>query len=323
MYIIDMDSLREGDVIFTSQKGIVSAAVRKATSSNFSHAILYVGQGSYIHSDSKGVRSDNIQRMLFRTSDMVAVLRPKDCSLGARAVLFSRGEIGKEYSVREALAAKSSVSDPELLNRQFCSRLVAQSYAHAGLKLVPNPDYCSPQDILESSELEVVSGCVRKAAKEEVEITKTESPLETQTKITNSILKQARKLAKTDIQGITGLTQFVIDNPGFDSGILKIVEKSGYLGMWYRDVENCPWRYDSGIFLSLPASNAEKLKVANRELEAGRTQAKFFQDRLREYMVLHSQHNLKYTQLFRSLYSNLVPMMQARIHTAQVVIDTI
>jgi hypothetical protein len=41
--------------------------------------------------------------------------------------------------------------------KQFCSRLVAQSFAAAGIKLVADPNFCSPADIQASPLLVVVA----------------------------------------------------------------------------------------------------------------------------------------------------------------------
>ena len=97
MFILDLNKIEEGDVLLTSQKGLISKTVRVFTNSNFSHAILYVGYGSYIHSDSLGVHSSNIQRLIFQDPENVTVLRPINSKVAKDVTMFARSQIGKEY----------------------------------------------------------------------------------------------------------------------------------------------------------------------------------------------------------------------------------
>ena len=75
MYIIEINKLQAGDIFLTTQKHIVSKAIKAFTSSDYSHAMLHVGDGSYIHSDGNGVHSGNVQRLLFKDPVYVKVLR--------------------------------------------------------------------------------------------------------------------------------------------------------------------------------------------------------------------------------------------------------
>ncbi|SUP04970.1 Uncharacterised protein [Vibrio cincinnatiensis] len=62
--ILDVPSLKLGDVILTSEKGFASIGVRAATLSKYSHAAIYVG-GTMIEATLGGVFSKNPQRLLF------------------------------------------------------------------------------------------------------------------------------------------------------------------------------------------------------------------------------------------------------------------
>jgi len=106
MFILDMNKLKKGDVFLTAQRGLVSKAVRNFTNSEYSHAILYVGHVSYIHSDSQGVHSDNIQRLIFEKPSNVKILRPNDQKNVNNVVLYARSQVGKAYSVRDAIRTK-------------------------------------------------------------------------------------------------------------------------------------------------------------------------------------------------------------------------
>ncbi|MBV5267079.1 MAG: hypothetical protein JZU67_00870 [Burkholderiaceae bacterium] len=112
MFILDINKLEPGDVFLTTQNHKISKAIRIATSSDYSHAILYVGDGGYIHSDGNGVHSGNIQRLLFENESQILVLRIKpdiDRGLIKNASIFARREIGKQYSVKDAINTKSII----------------------------------------------------------------------------------------------------------------------------------------------------------------------------------------------------------------------
>ena len=147
MFILDYEELKPGDIILTTEKSGTSYAVRAFTLSRFSHAILYVGNGSYIHSNMSGVHSDSINRLIFKNEYDVSVLRVSDSEYCSKACDFSRLQIGKEYSVKEAIKTKYPFRRVDVSDKQFCSRLVAQAYEYSGLKLVRDSSYCSPQEI--------------------------------------------------------------------------------------------------------------------------------------------------------------------------------
>lgn len=74
-YLLDIAKLKSGDIVLSSAGEIPSASVRAVTKGDYSHAMLYVGHGSYIHSDLTGVHADNVQRLLLDSPDRFSVLR--------------------------------------------------------------------------------------------------------------------------------------------------------------------------------------------------------------------------------------------------------
>jgi len=143
-------------------------------------------------------------------------------------------------------------------NRQFCSRLVAQSYAFAPVKLVPNADYCYPKDLGDSSLLRVISDCLRQASDAELRFAEDDNPLERQTQATNFILAEIRKLTGSDIQTFEQPVPYLMANPQHDKEVAEMVRASGYLYLWAIDVDRNRWRYDSAVFQGLPISRAMK-----------------------------------------------------------------
>lgn len=251
MYIINSSQLQEGDILLTRSSSRESQLIRQITNCDYSHAILYVGVKSCIESDGLGVQSQNIQRLLFENSNDVMILRLKDNDNKiTKAIEFARQKIGTEYSTSEAkltrLEKEISAKKP---NRQFCTRFVAQAYSHAGVLLVENPDYCSPQEILESEKLYKINDILRIATEKEIEYAKSKSPLERQTEIHNIIFESARNILNSDVQNFEQLAHELIKQPEKDSEIVKIIRDSGYLEMWKKDVNKNPWFYDFAKFL--------------------------------------------------------------------------
>ncbi|MCK5875800.1 MAG: hypothetical protein KAG82_13970 [Alcanivoracaceae bacterium] len=315
MFILDMYKLMEGDVLLTSQKGLVSKVVRGFTGSDYSHAILYVGHGSYIHSDSHGVHSANIQRLIFEDPDNVKVLRPNNSILGRKASMYARTQIGKEYSVKEAIRTKGGAKEkPE--NRQFCSRLVAQSFQFAGQNIVANSAFCTPEDINKSSAFSEVANVVRVASTKELEFANSPNPIERQAEITNSILSETRRITGCDMQSLEELSMYVIENPSCADDIVAVYKKSGYLTMWMHELSQNPWRYDGEIFMLLPVDREEKRRLAEFEAKSAEDQLELYShnyDAFKQYSIMRKS---SFIEMNMTLYKNLINQMNARLQAA-------
>ena len=315
-----MENLKAGDIILTAQLGLVSKAVRLSTGSKFSHAILYVGDGSYIHSDGQGVHSNNVQRLIFEKKGYAEVLRVENSDYIYEACIFARSQIGKEYSVKDAISTKNPLLKKKKNNRQFCSRLVAQAYEYSGLKLVDDVDYCTPKELNDSSFTNIATGCLRRATEYETEFANSPSPLQRQTEITNEILSSVRKITSTDIQSFEDLAKFVIENPSYDSQITDLVRNSGYLNMWEYEANQNPWRYDGKIFLSLGMDSNFKKERAEFELKSALEQAKLYSRNYKMYQNLRLHYDRRYFEMNMELYRSLINQMNKRIESAMYVI---
>jgi len=326
LFILDVDHLRVGDIILTADQTLLSKGVRVATGGSFSHAMLYVSDHSYIHSDGDGVHSGNTQRRLFSALGDAAVLRLRnpDASTVERACAYARTQVGKQYSKTEALRSKKfrdAAEQREDSNRQFCSRLVAQAYSFAGLPLVSNVDYCYPGDFLHTTLLQPVAAPLRQARAAEIEFAQSESPIDRQTRATNFILDEVRKLSGRDIQTFEQLPDFLILNPEHDAAVCEIVKGSGYLNFWREDVLRNPWRYDPVEFRKLPMPSGERERVAQQELRAAEQQLRQFTLVYGQYMLLWQRANLNYFAMKLLLYMSLMDVTKQRIAAAQQVID--
>lgn len=324
MYLIEIDKLQAGDIFLTTQKHIVSKAIKKFTSSDFSHAMLHVGDGSYIHSDGDGVHAGNVQRLLFDDMKYIQVLRLKediDRKIIDAACAFARNEVGKQYSVKDAINTKNPLSKKSETNRQFCSRLVAQSFESAGLKLVENSSYCAPQELDDSEFTVRISNCVRNATDAEIEFANTENPLDKQTNITNSIFTKARGITGKDIQTFDQLSDYLLENKQYDGQITNIIKESGYLLMWQHEVNANPWRYNQSLFMSLPVPRENLHEIATAELKSAINTKQRYVVMYEQYMMMWQSTQLQYAAIHIMLYQKLIELTALRISNSSYVIE--
>ncbi|HEX2547937.1 MAG TPA: YiiX/YebB-like N1pC/P60 family cysteine hydrolase [Ramlibacter sp.] len=312
MYILDTDVLQPGDIVLTTQDRKISKGIRRLTGSSFSHALLYVARGSYIHSDGSGVHANNTQRLLFAHQAHALALRlvrhehrdarPRICD-------FARSQVGKQYSISQAIASRKHRSGSGGLreNRQFCSRLVAQSFAAADIALVGNPDFCYPTDLFNSDFVAPVADAVREATPAEMAFARTPSPLEAQAAATNRMLQAIRGLAREDVQNEEQLVALLLRRPELDLAAVHALQDSGYLELWRLEVAANPWRYEEGAYAASlpPEARLQEIASADGLLE------RFV--RMRSiYAALAKQAPLKYFAMQLGLHDRLIALQSRR-----------
>ena len=94
MYIFDLNKLKKGDIILEKNDDQISELVRKLSHSTFSHAILYVGEGSCLEADDI-VISFNIQRKLVENKDAVVVSSEENGENVTIKVSVAKEDMGK------------------------------------------------------------------------------------------------------------------------------------------------------------------------------------------------------------------------------------
>jgi hypothetical protein len=319
-YLLDIRLLEPGDILLSSVGELPSAAVRKVTKSDYSHAMLYVGAGSYIHSDLTGVHSDNLQRLLWDSPSRGTVLRvnrPDRSSVVNEAIMYARRKVGTQYSKREAAGVIVEKLRGDLTNRQFCSRLVALAYAEASVPLVADANYCTPQDIFESAVLIEVSGCVREASESELEFAQSFNPLEQQRLNTNQFLGEVRQISGLDVQVHEQVAQCVVDHPEYDDAICEALQRSGYLDFWRYDVSINPWRYSAESFVRRELTSAVLAQSARDEISMATKTIERFAFVCSQYRELNERFPRRYFQLEGDLYALLVELHTKRRDSAR------
>lgn len=340
------ERMQSGDIILTAAPTASSYGIRKITKSSFSHAILYIGN-SFMHSDLDGVHSGSPQRLLFESPSHVKILRLKKQYVNEftieKIVSFARSQNGKQYSKLEAAKSIRSSNDKKKQNRQFCSRLVAQAFECADIKIVNDPNFCTPQEISISNYFEEVLGVVRLAEKEEIDFSNSCSQLDTQKDIINNLLKNMRSLTNFDIQTLNDIDRYLIDNNTHDSQMTNILKESGYLDIWKMDYKINPWKYDGNIFLGFnnkkelvnykkntgkQDANYDDLRISmavgELSLFSGKTvesnQALRFLSQQATYEEYYKEYHLSYFLTLSNLYKQLLLNCRKRIDAAEYVL---
>lgn len=272
-WIFDRAALQRGDVLFTRSK-FVGTGIAKATNGRFGHVMLYL-DNMIIHADTKGVWSKNPQRILTNDQSRLAAYRLKNPLLAdhlQRIESYARSRVGSLYSIPQAVQSlqkhKERISDRYVLDRQFCSRLVAQSFAEVGVNFVADFDFCTPNEIAESTLLEEVQDAVVLASAADMDFHKTpDFNLEIQVE-TYRWLNQVRSLAENHqlrpVHAQSDVGQWVLDHPQFDAEICRYIQSTKYLTLYDADKRKNPWRYNPQLMLlALSASPSAETALAS------------------------------------------------------------
>ena len=139
--------MEKADLVFTTSKSIVSAAIKFRTHGIWSHVMLATGEGDdVISADAYGVI---LRAMEPDEKENYACLFCPGISVEAQAIIkLAASKIGKGY---DFLGLASFLVDSDLNNedRWFCSELVYMVYAAAGIQLLERIEHAfvSPRDL--------------------------------------------------------------------------------------------------------------------------------------------------------------------------------
>lgn len=256
-YILDWSQLRVGDIVLTAESSVPSKGIRVATLGRYSHAAVWVG-GTLIEATLEGVFSSNPQRLLADHPEHLAVYRSRDplpAEAASRICEYARSQVGSLYALPEAMLMlfMRTLRMPDS-RAQFCSRLVARAYVHAGVDLrnLRNPDFCSPRQLARCKAFVKVDDIVRQAGREEIEFAGTDDPIHKNLKDTYAWLNRVRALVSTnealsvryDIQSINDVSQLLLDHPELDDAVTGFMRGTDYLTFFDHDRTRNPHRYD-------------------------------------------------------------------------------
>lgn len=315
---LDPAKLRPGDVILTSDNSPISRAIRKASRSDISHAMIYVQSHSIIEADRSGVHARNIQRLHFPADRALYVLRPQPPLSPAEVeavVSSARNKIGSQYTIAEAAQSISPIR-AKAGRRQFCSRLVGQAYADAGRVLGRNPNYLSPGDLLKCPGFERVDGATLGVYDDEAVWADQNDLTTVMAEATNAVLGDVRKL-DPGVQTFEDVVTLLVAKPHHDGAVLTAYKSSGYLEVWRRHIDATPWHYSLEVMNHVARQAGAEMEaycvetVTNREGNNDR-----YRRNLSGYAQLYAKHRLQTFGELVQLYRQLVEMDEQRLETA-------
>ena len=271
--------------------------------------------------DRRRVQAWNLQREFFREDEAVYAFRLRDPLAPvemARIIDFARSEIGTRYSKSEA--ARSVLGGPKpRSNRQFCSRMVARAYASAGIQLVPDQDYCTPEDLRNSPLLVELEDVTQPVSAEEMQaIAAHPTPLDLMRESHNAILAAGRRLDPT-VENFTDLIQMVLDHREWDATIAQALRDSGYLDVWKYERQAHPYRYDLTLMDSVsdPTMVADLRAYCIETIREAYSGGVHFAVSLTQYEAMQSKSARETLSLLVALYATLVRGHEQRIETAR------
>lgn len=313
MYIVRLEMLQIGDILLdkhdVGDEALVreSKIIRTRAGSNYSHAYLYVGNGSVIESNVDGVQANNPQRKLYEMPDDVIVLRPKHkpYEFQTNVVEYSRRMICQGYADKDYRYTISKPNEPNEPNRQFCTRFVALAYDYAGVKITDNPHFANPRDIENSEALMSITDCLRVASEQEVEFANSDGVICHQAEYNYQMFNEIQLATGEDIQTIEQLVTFVIAHPEYDNKIADIIECSNYYSMCKKYEEENPWEFDAAMLIEHYGENS-------REQAENLCQSTInvLYDRhlpmVGQFKSLNEKHSLNTFKVFCQLYDNII-----------------
>lgn len=320
----DLEKLQIGDILFSWDDTPVSAVIRRATWGEFSHAMLYVGH-SMIHAMPDGVYSKNPQRYLRKNRDQLAVYRLAP-ELGLQPVreeacFHARAQVGALYSVPAATFSKAtSYVAQSGTGKQFCSRLVAQAYARAGVMLVPKPDFCSPNDLARSLLLHRIPDAVRGLSQDEIEFADSEDFNVVLHQKLYFWLDKTRRLAARrglgEIDNQNDVLAMLVKHPGYDKAVSKFVLDCGYPDHYDWDRAQNPFRYDARLFRAMHEDRRSLIDLIESEMPSVQTDLRRHETNFENASV--NKRNLpplQYLDIFWELHRNLLEETRVRQQT--------
>ena len=162
-FMLDVDKLQPGDIIFSTERAVSSFLIRRRTRSKFSHASVYLGDGLYAEAVGIGVRTRAVTTVV---KERIKVIRLKGGPDGKRAAEAAAKRVNFYLNAPYALpgAILSTIgSIPSADSRaQFCSQMIAQSYSDIGIAVARGlpPEKVTPATLSESSLFDDVTEAV-------------------------------------------------------------------------------------------------------------------------------------------------------------------
>lgn len=317
-YKLQLDKLWPGDIILAGYTTPLSRKIQERTNSRYSHAMLY-GYGFIIHAADL-VITQNPSRLLFEKEDAVCVLRLKDApgnDLRIKDIIdYSRQFVGTLYDLKAVVALNRNETPVYNPNRQMCSKFIAQCFEYICSDLVEDYESCSPQDLYESPQIDIIEDILVEADEWDEKFVNSDDVTRVQyDTIFNIIKRLLKKYPDADIMSLKQLDIFIEKNPEESNSILELMQEAGYFRLWEIEKEYCPYLYDEKQFKDFFGekflSHAVDVKVSSEKIIAEKQElAKYYQ------MQIQKVGNLKYYNEMILLIDNIISNAIKRIEIA-------
>jgi len=262
-YIFNPNVLVPGDILLMNT---YEERLREKMGCKYEHAAIYIGDAQIIEANG----AFHLFSYAFKEREHACALRVKKCSpITLNDVARdARKQMGREYvNPRQFLHVRDlkNSDKKDYSNRSFCSRLVAKSYEEENIKLVPNPDFCEPDDFLNAPDLEPVQDAVMSISdcrnKEDIiNVVLSQQKIREDTELNNpnaDLFKKLSELYGIDIQDLNQVIQSALNNPELDDNAIEIIKASGMFKHMDSIKKEMPWFFnDEDFFKHFP--NVEK-----------------------------------------------------------------
>ena len=260
-YIFNPYTLLPGDILLMNT---YEEDMRARMKCRYEHAAIYLGDAYLMEANGAHVVMSHIYSYAFREHDHACVLRLKKSSpLTLEEIARNaRKQMGREYvdtiQFRYVRVYKNTDKKDET-NKSFCSRLVAQSYLTEGISLLPNADYCEPDDFLTSDLLEPVPDAITEFSEYLADVVMKQQQQREATEIESPNAELFQELGKLYGLNIQDLGQALLPSqsrPELNEKAIEII-KASRMFKHMEDVKaSTPWIFDNAQFLAHYA-NAE------------------------------------------------------------------
>lgn len=253
-YIFNPYKLLPGDILLMNT---YEERLRQKMGCKYEHAAIYIGDAYLMEANGAHVVMTHIYSYAFREADHACVLRLKEFSpiTLQNIARASRQQMGREYSTLPFLRVRDfkNTDQKDNGNRSFCSRLVAQSYMEENVAIVPNADYCEPDDFLHSELLEQVPDAVVPFTDEMEKVVMNNQKLREANEIDSpnaELFKSLSQLYDVDIQDLTQFLLASFRNPELDEAAIEIIKASRMFKHMDDVMRDMPWIMDDTDFLN-------------------------------------------------------------------------
>lgn len=259
-FIFDTRVLRPGDILLMNT---YEERLRNKLGCKYEHAAIYLGDAHIMEANGLFVKMEHIYSRAFKAKDHACVLRPKSISPVTlnHIVINAHSQVGREYSTRQFVYVRDRKNSnaKDSTNRTFCSRFVAQTYASENVMIVPNADFCEPDDFLHSPLLSQVEHAImpvddelKKVVESQQhfrELDETDSPnAELYSSLT--ALYNNDGVTTVDIQDLNQMLMTSFRYPDKDDEAIAIIQTSRMFKHIDEVKRHTPWMLDDEAFFN-------------------------------------------------------------------------